>query len=76
MNYTVTIIRLNATTLKFENTEYNSIMQTTDVVKCLTEIGSEYDQNDKFAELKVGSNTTINATKDGKLRFAYIFRIN
>ena len=75
--YTLTLIRLSASTLKFENTEVNNIMLLGDIEKALGDHGADFSRVGWVIEMNKGQSIVIHVEdlKNDKMWFYYIHRI-
>lgn len=73
--YSITVIRLNAVTMVFENTELHSLLLEGDLKKELQKREVSEEGLLKVISLKKGERTTIHLQNEGKLWFCYIFKL-
>jgi hypothetical protein len=76
MLHTITIIRLDDNTMKFENTELHSFILLGDLEKKLISNDADFSQFERCVNMEKGASITLESLKNNKRRFFYIHRIS
>lgn len=76
MLFTLTLIRLNAVTMAFENTEFHSFLLLGDLEKELANHNTDFADVEKVLDMDKGSIITIQTQSTEKIWFYYISRVS